>query len=141
MSLDLTVFVLLRGGRLGRFPRAIVEQAFAPYVRDTRSDRWRLHLRSGEETWATMLVDDEELIDGIWVNRPPDYDAFPEFWAALYDVLRQTLAICILMGVSSEPNCCAASADVLDELPPDFVEEWTVCLVTSGAELETALWR
>jgi hypothetical protein len=142
MSLDLFVFAILRDGQLGRFPRAIVEGAFAPYVQDVKHDYWHLHLRSGEETSATMLVKDEELIDRFSINRPPGYEGFPEFWDSLYEVLRQTCAICILLGVRADPNCCVANPQVLDELPGNFVENWgrAVCSVTSGTELETALW-
>lgn len=140
MSLDMFVSALPNEEEY-RFRREIVERAFAPYVQDVKDEHWILSLVSGKETWVNMLVNQGDLIQGFSINRPPSYKGFPEFWNALYDVLRQTRTFCVLVGVRTYPNCCAANAVVVDKMPADLVEErGGARLVASGAELEEALW-
>lgn len=143
MSLDMFVSAFSEDGE-NDFPRSIVEQAFAPFVEDVKDTYWRLNLRSGEQTFIDMDVEAGEMIDGFSINRPPSYEGFPEFWEALYNVLRQTRAFCVLAGVREDPNCCAANPDVINEVPEPLQDvaaaRGGVRLVSSAAELEAALF-
>ncbi|MEW6437338.1 MAG: hypothetical protein AB1508_09265 [Pseudomonadota bacterium] len=143
MSLDMFVAAFSEDGE-NEFPRTLVEQAFAPFVEDVKESHWSLNLKSGEQTSVDLDVEDGEMIDGFSINRPPSYGDFPEFWEALYNVLRQTRAFCVLAGVREDPNCCAANPEAVNE-PPEPVMEIAEArggprLVSSAAELEAALF-
>lgn len=143
MSLDMFVDAFSEDGE-NEFSRTLVEQAFAPFVEDVKDTHWCLNLRSGEQTSVNMDVDESELIDGFSINRPPSYESFPEFWDALYQVLRQTRTFCFVAGAKEDPNCCAANPDVMNEVPETVQEiaepRGGPRLVASAAELEAALF-
>lgn len=90
-----------------------------------------------------MTVDLGESIVYFAINRPPpSYEGFPEFWQAIFEVMRQTPTYCILAGVRTHANHCVANPDILDELPADFAEErGGARFVTSAAEFEAALYE
>jgi hypothetical protein len=137
MSADM--FVIAIPG--GEFPRVIVERAFAPYVDDVKDSDWIPHLPTGEATSAWMSVEQGETIDAFSINRPPDYEGFPEFWDAVFDVMRQTSTWCVIAGGGWEQNCCVAHADLISD---DMIEHAgareRVRVASSGAELSTAAW-
>src|ERR1700722_2686805 len=132
MSLDMFVFAIPDEEK-HRFPREIVERAFAAITQDVKDEEYRL-MKDGEEAWARMSLASGELIDAIAINRPPSYNGFPEFWGAIFDVLRQTPTRCIVQGVGADAKFCIANPAVLDELPADFAEEYgEVRFVSSAA--------
>jgi len=88
-----------------------------------------------------MSVGNEELVMDLAINRPPAYDGFPEFWDAIFEVLRRTPTYRILLGVATHANCCIANPDILTELAADFAEaRGGVRFVSSAVELVAALF-
>jgi hypothetical protein len=121
MGLSMLVAAFSEDGE-SQFSRTLVEQAFAPFVEDVKDTCWRLYLKSGEQTFIDIHFEAGEMIDGFSVIHPPSYKGFPEFWEALYNVLRQTRAFCVLAGGQEHPNCCAANPDAVNEVPEPLRE-------------------
>lgn len=137
MSLDMVVMAVPGTA----FPRAIVERAFATYVKDVKDDEWYPCPPGEEQSAVYMTVDVEEMIDGFSINRPPFYDGFPGFWDAVFEVMQQTRSCCLIAGVSSRPNICVAREDIVNEDMIEFAGGRDhVRVVSSGAELEAAAY-
>jgi hypothetical protein len=138
MSIDMFVFTVSMTEEDG-FPREIVERAFAPYAEEMKDGSYCLHLKSGEEFGGYMSLHGAELISSVSINRPPNYAYFPEFWDALYDVMRQTPTFCFAV-LGSTHTYCVANPDAVDKLPADLPGKLgETRLVSSGAELEKAV--
>ena len=139
MSFDIFVIATpLQDG--ASFDRAVVERAFAKLTDDTLSDYWRLRMADGSETYATLLIDEEPTISGFCVNRPPSFEAFPEFWTALFNVMAETRALLHWPGDGPTPRACVTDPSVIETLPPDFIEGLgTPTVAASGADLDAAI--
>jgi hypothetical protein len=72
------------------FDRTIVERAFKAIAVDQLSGYWNLRTLEGEMTSATISVSDRPRISHFSANRPPRHRYFPQFWNAMFEVLRQT---------------------------------------------------
>jgi hypothetical protein len=123
-----------------RFPVALVEKAFAPYLPENHDGALFL---DGEQTWTTMTVhgDDGELINGFSFNRPPSYEGFPGFWDALYTVMRQTRTMCLIAGFGDDASWCVANPDIRDHLPEGFTADFgELKFASSAAELGATAW-
>lgn len=82
MSFDVWV-TAFRDGKVTTFPRASVEDAFGPFATRTKPERWDLSFPDGGG--GVLRMDDDQLITGFGVNRPP---GSPLFWQAMLDVLK-----------------------------------------------------
>jgi hypothetical protein len=141
MSIDLDVFAIFDEND-NRFSREIVERAFAPFIRDAedmKEGSFPLYLRSGEQTAAYMYLHGTELLESFSINRPPGYEGFPEFWDAVYDVMRQTRTFCF--SPDGKPDCCVANPDIVDKVPAGVADEsGRAHLVSSGEEIIRVLF-
>jgi hypothetical protein len=139
MSFDIFVCTMTEGDA-DFFDRSIAERAFEFIVEDLTGDQWALKAPGGGPCSGTVFIDDERKISGFSVNRPPGYEGFPEFWDAIFEVLRQTRAIVVWPGDS--PSYCVANPDAISSLTPDFVEDFgPTVLVTSGLEIAATVER
>jgi len=135
MSFDMFV-IMIRDG--DAFDRAIVERAFAPLVRAAEDGDWDFG-EKGELSGVTMLVGDEERIDGFSFNRPPRYEDFPEFWEALFDVLRLTPTV-LVWPDDEPPISCIGNSAHLDLLPEEFLAHFgTPAIASSGGEIDAII--
>ena len=131
MSFDLFLNAV-QDGEGGVIDRKIVERAFAPLVEDTSSDSWALVIPPGTEPSAGVVsIDLGDEIEGFSVNRPP---FAPAFWAALYEVMRQTSTLLYWPG--PDEGCgCVANADALEHVDPDMAEELGQIPVLTSAQM------
>jgi hypothetical protein len=138
MSFEMFVLTI-REDRDDGFERAIVEIAFAPYVKGGTTDGyWNLQDAQGNPRFVTITVGDGPKISNFAINRPPTYESFPEFWAALYEVLRQTCTV--LVWRAEGQSCCTANPEFMRELASsDFFADLAPILVSSGAEIDAAI--
>jgi hypothetical protein len=141
MSFDMFVLTV-REDVDDSFERAIVEKAFAPFLTDASGDYWNLHDADGQLRFVNMHVDDAPRIGSFSINRPPAYESFPQFWDALYEVLRQTCTVLVWPGEGPHPTSCVANRAFAEELPADFIEHMGMpAIVSSGAEIDAAIGR
>jgi len=123
--------------RNDKFDRAIIERVFKAVTVDQVGDHWYLRIGAG-----TMSVDDEPKITGISVNRPPSYEYFPEFWDAMFDVLRQTRTMLLWPAGGPRPYCCVANPAMTPDVPSNLIEALgEPAFVTSGAEIDAVMER
>ncbi|MGD0141952.1 MAG: hypothetical protein ABSC92_02215 [Rhizomicrobium sp.] len=124
-----------------KIPRSIVERAFVSLVKNVHDDDWYPRLPTGEVTSAWMRVEQGETIDSFSINRPPDYEGFPRFWEAIFEVMRQTPTWCIIPGAGWERNCCVVQADLISKEMIEFAGgPERVKVASSAAELSTSAW-
>jgi hypothetical protein len=139
MSFDMFVLMIRLDG-VDFFERAIAERAFARYVDDLESGEWHFRKIHGESYGTRILIAEGQLIDGLSINRPPSYEKWPDFWNALYDVLRQTRTFLLWPDAGQRPHYCVGNPVFLDEFPSEYVtEHGKPAVASSGAELETAV--
>jgi hypothetical protein len=139
VSLDIFISTLTHDD-IEKFERAVVERAFRAIAVDQSGNYWNLQTPRQEKMSVTISVDEEESISAFSANRPPEYRSFPEFWNAMFEVLRETYTVLFWPACESVPHCCVAnpkmhvSRDVVAALgEPAFV--------SSGAEIEAAMTR
>lgn len=124
------------------FPRSIIENAFKDYVDDTADDYWNLRDADGDQRFVNMDVDQGERISSFSINRPPDYETFPQFWEALFEVLRQTKTVLFWPGDPPHPIWCIANQNFLGDLPALMIDDMgKPAIVHSGLEIVEALER
>ncbi len=92
MSLDIFISTLTHDD-IEKFERAVVERAFRAIAVDQSGNYWNLQTPRQEKTSVTISVDEEESISAFSANRPPEYRSFPEFWNAMFEVLRETYTV------------------------------------------------
>ncbi len=137
MRFDLFVCTIAKGQT---FERATVEAAFATYVRDAKLGA----LYFGDATrgffLSAMAIEKAELIDRFSINRPSPYDQCPEFWCALFEVLRQTPTVLIWPAPKPYPCFCFANSALAGRLPPGLVADFgPPMLASSGAAIGAAV--
>jgi hypothetical protein len=124
------------------FDRAIVERAFKSIVVNQSGDYWNLQTPQREMTGAAVFIEDAPRISHFSVNRPPDYDWFPEFWNAMFEVLRQTNTFLFWPAHGQFPHCCLANPNLIPQISAEIIDALgKPALVTSGAETEAVLVR
>jgi hypothetical protein len=139
MSLDIFISAMT-DDEAGKFDRALVERAFQSIAVDQNGDYWNLQTRQREMTSVTISVAKEPQISHFSANRPPDYHSFPEFWDAMFDVLRQTHTLLFWPADGPIPHCCLANPDML--VSAEVINALgEPAFVTSGAEMEAAVDR
>ncbi len=112
MSFD--IFLDCRNGGTDKFSRAIVEEAFGPFIDEREDTHWSL-ARSNAEVWLTT---DAELT-GFMVSRPPG-EGHP-FWAALLAVMRKTLSVLYWPSAGPKPHCVVADEGVIANMPAEMI--------------------
>jgi hypothetical protein len=124
------------------FDRAIVERAFKAIAVDQLGGYWNLRTPAGEMTSATISVADQPRISHFAANRPPGYGYFPEFWNAMFEVLRQTRTVVFWPAGGPKPHCCLANPDMISHGPASLIEAiGEPAFVTSGAEIDVVMQR
>lgn len=123
MSFDIVV-QCFRNGELAKYPRAVVERAFAPFIKARRAHSWELEI--GGKGGPRIYIRNEPEIHGFMVDRP-GHDAF---WKALMRVLRETGSVLYWPG----GGAVVTSKTILAHLPPDLVEGVGRPLVTTDIE-------
>jgi hypothetical protein len=121
MSFDIFVIAADRDGS-GRFERRIVEQAFGRFTPHIADDYWCLHHPNGEEIFATVSIDEGDLIESFSVNRPPSFEWFPEFWQALFEVLQATRTFLVWPALGANPTYCVANPELLANMPAELTD-------------------
>jgi hypothetical protein len=112
--------------------RSIIEHAFANMiVGDPKSDFWNLHADDGEMYLANLFIGEGPSIDGFMVARPP---WVPEFWDAIFDILRQTQSFLVWPAGGPGPIYCVANPDWQSYLPADLVESMGPPALVAAAE-------
>jgi len=118
------------------FERAVPERAFAVFGVETASPDWHLRAPDGDFYSAWMSVDTDPFLGCLSVNRPP---SAPEFWNAMFEVLRQT-RIYLFWPAPGRPSYCVANPDWRSYIKPDFVEDnGEPAMISSGAEISAAI--
>lgn len=120
MSFDIFI-ACFHGGDEGAFPRHVMEEAFGPYI-DSREPRC-LVLRFADGGHSDVYVEDKEHISFFGVNRPA---ASPEFWQAVFEILRQTPTLLLWPG-GEHP--VVGSPATLQHLPADVAETFGVPII------------
>ncbi|MGO9674939.1 MAG: hypothetical protein ACLPSF_12360 [Methylocella sp.] len=135
MSIDIFVYGFEEGYK---FDRLIAERALAPVVvLEMSGDYWEVRYPDGKAYSATISIDKEPQIRGFSINRPP---RFPEFWNAVFDVMRQTRVIMVWPGVGPHPRCCVARADLAPDVTFEIIGELgPPAIVTCGDDIHAAL--
>jgi hypothetical protein len=137
MRFDLFVCTMAKGET---FKRAVVEDAFAPYVREARLGSLYFGDATSGLFLSTLAIEEAESIDRFSINRPPRYGQCPEFWCALFDVLRQTPTVLVWPAPKPFPCLCIANAAVAGRLPPGLIADFGApMLVSSGAAIGAAV--
>jgi len=141
MSFDIFLSVL-PGSEEDRFARSLVERAFTGLTPKLIGDYWNLRTPGGEDCFANVSIDDEPEIDGFSVNRPPSFEAFPEFWNAMFEILHQTRTILFWPDDGPYPTYCIANPVLVTDPPPILIEIMgEPAIVSSGAEIDAAISR
>jgi hypothetical protein len=141
VSLDIFLSTLT-DDEAAQFDRAIVERAFKAIAVDQLGGYWNLRTSEGEMTSATISVADQARISHFSANRPPDYGYFPEFWNAMFEVLRQTRTVLFWPAGGPKPHCCLANPDMTPQVPASLIDAiGEPAFVTSGAEIDAVLER
>ncbi|MGA8652219.1 MAG: hypothetical protein WB677_16690 [Xanthobacteraceae bacterium] len=141
MSLDIFVSTLTEDEG-AKFDRAIVERAFRAIAVDQQGDSWNLQTPKGEMTSATIHLAYQPRILSFAANRPPSYEYFPEFWDAMFEVMRQTHTVLVWLADGPKPHCCVANPAMIPDLPSDLIEALgQPAFATSGAEIGAVLER
>lgn len=102
-----------KNGVTDRFPRTIVEDAFGSFVEFREKRCWSLLYPNGAR--GDLFVNEDPLVPGFSVNRPP---AHPAFWQAILDVLNCTTSVLFWAG----NGCVVASEKVVSNLPQDLIQ-------------------
>lgn len=128
MSFDIFL-VCVDQGEVASFPRSIIEERFAPFIKNRTRDSWELI-----DSLADVWIGEDVQTSGFMVSRPPGDEKHP-FWAALLDIMRKTQTVLFWPSVGPEPHAVVADATVIAHMPPDMIEKLgTPALVTSPAE-------
>jgi hypothetical protein len=128
MSFDIFV-QRFEHGTPAPIPRAAVDREFAP-VTQSRSDDFRQAAYDDGGT-ADIYLKDEGDIDGFMVSRPPNS---PAFWTSIFNILRDTRSVLYWPGGGQAS--LVVSPEVIDHLPPDFIEALgKPSVVTQAAEI------
>ena len=122
-----------------KFERSIVENAFQSMAVNQDTDYWHIRDLDGAFVSATLFVDVDPMITIFSSNRPPSY-AFPQFWEAIYAVLRQTWTMICWPADEDETQCCVANEEILATWPESMKASLGVpVVVRSGAEITKAI--
>jgi hypothetical protein len=107
MSFDIW-FSCFQHGNVAKFPLAVAEGALGHLIVRREPECW--FLKSG-----AVYIDDEEVIDGFAVNRPPGDDAF---WEGVLSILRQTPTVLYW----PEGGAVVADDSAIAHMPADMIE-------------------
>ena len=102
-----------KNGIQNEFPLAIAENAFGRFVDRREPECWVLVYPDGGR--GDLYIDDEPMIAGFSVNRPP---AHPAFWQGIFDILSSTTSVLFWAG----SGCVVASKSVIPDLPQDLID-------------------
>lgn len=128
MSFDIFL-VCVDQGEVASFPRSIIEERFAPFIKNRTRDSWELI-----DSLADVWIGEDVQTSGFMVSRPPGDEKHP-FWAALLDIMRKTQTVLFWPSVGPEPHAVVADATVIAHMPPDMIEKLgTPALVATPAE-------
>lgn len=117
MSFDIFL-VCLDHGEVSTFPRAVVEEAFAPFIESRGPRSWKLR-----DSLADVWIKGTAEITGFGVSRPPgDLDEPHPFWRALLDVMQRTQTVLHWPSVGPKPHAVVANESVIVHMPPDMIE-------------------
>ena len=143
MSFDMFVLMIRNDGK-DCFERAIAERAFASVVEDVQESDWTCH--DDDDVGTHILIggldtdDEAEMIDGFSINRPPTYDHRPEFWNALFEVLRQTRTFLMWPDDGPGPTYCIANVDLEKEFPAEYIADFgRPAVISCGADIVAIL--
>ncbi len=115
-----------------------VERAFQKIVADPSRDHWNVRTPDGARTRAEVSIDAQPRIRGFGVTRPPSFEGLPEFWNAIFEVMKETRTILFWPG--ADPYVCITNPDFLRDLPADLAESvHGAVVVSSGAEICAAV--
>jgi hypothetical protein len=138
VSFDIFI-VPASGDEAETFDRAAVERAFAPMLREP-GDFTNLYHPDGRLCSAEVYVDDGPRISSVMITRPPGFAALPEFWQAIFDLLRATRTMLVWPAGEDEPNSCIANPDLIANPPPSLREDrWRLAKAASAAEIVAAI--
>lgn len=115
MSFDIWL-VCLNKGDVAKFPRAMLEEAFAPFVETKEPKRLTL-----ADSLAEVWLDDAPDIEGFTVTRPPA-DTHHPFWSALLDIMRRTQTVLHWPTGGPKPHAVVADKSVIAHMPPDMIK-------------------
>lgn len=118
--------------------RAIAERAFDGIVEMMDYSEWMLLDPDGNPCDIAIDV----LVDCIAVNRPPSFEAVPQFWNAMFEILRQTRSFLIWSSAGPYPSYCIAHPELIVSPPPALLADFgKPAIVGSGAEIDAAITR
>jgi hypothetical protein len=141
VSLDIFISTLT-DNEIEKFDRAVVERAFRGIAVDQTGNYWNLQTPQRERTSVTVSVDEEATISAFSANRPPAYRSFPEFWNAMFEVLRETHTVLFWPACETVSHCCVANPKMAAHVSGDIVAALgEPAFVSSGAEIEAAMTR
>lgn len=132
MSVDMYLLILDDGPAIDI---EIIERAFEGLV-----DQSAAHLSLLDADGKPGMTSIDFDTSGISVNRPPDYEESPQFWNAIFEVLRQTHTFFIWPSSGERPQYCIAHPDFVANVPPLLIERLgEPAIVSSGAEIVAAI--
>jgi hypothetical protein len=113
--------------------RSMIERAFGDMiVGNPADDFWNLCGPEGEMYLANVFVGGGARVDGFMVAGPPDT---PEFWGAIFEILRQSRSYLVWPAAGPLPTYCVADPDWRSFLPDkDFEHLGPPALVGSAAD-------
>jgi hypothetical protein len=111
MSFD-TYLTCVDHGKVCRFPRSIVEEAFAPFIESKSEGSWKL-----VDSLADVWIGAGPEVTGFGVSRPPGDKQHP-FWRALLEIMQKTQTVFFWI----DGGAVVAHLDVIPHMPPDMLE-------------------
>ena len=138
MSFDI-FFVCVDQGEVASFPRSIIEERFAPFIKSRTRDSWELI-----DSLADVWIREDVQTSGFMVSRPPGDEKHP-FWQALLDIMRETQTVLHWPSGGPLPHAVVANESVIAHMPADMLrvvgrpkivhkpEDFWRCIVESDA--------
>jgi hypothetical protein len=129
MSFDIGL-VCYNDGKLGTLSKAILRQALMPYAHQDDDGFWRLSFLDGGGGDLDMdnLTNERQFFD-FCVTHASGVDIY----GAIYQIMRQTHT---LLWWSFVEHMVTADVNIVDHLPPDYIEKYGVPpLVRSSADI------
>ena len=122
----------LQNGKPSAFPFSLVEKCFGPYASSRERDYWTLEYPDGG--YCELFVDtSREDVEDFMVSRPP---ASPEFWQALFDLLRDTPSCLCWPGGGP----AIVNPSLRDHLPTGEDDLGEPLIVSTPEQICEAIW-
>jgi hypothetical protein len=107
--------VCLDRGEVTSFPRAMVEDACAPFIESRGENSWKL-----SDCLADLWINSAAEIGGFSVTRPPGDKKHP-FWQALLSIMHQTQTVLHWPTGGPLPHAVVADESVIAHMPADML--------------------